>query len=159
MVEVTSPEGRGAGSMRFVQKIYLAVAILAMVSLAFLSTFFGYWSPHDIVKKNEVSQVNSPYPDVEIVALPQLAILLPGPELKTLIIGISLEITLGNREHVEHLTPRLLDAFRSLISEIEPFAFEKVGILDAIRDELSVRATYILGDQVIKDILITEFLV
>lgn len=158
MLDVASSVSRGARSMRFVQKIYLTAIILVIACFSFVTTFLGYWSPQDILGKIEVSQVNTTYPSVEIVTLPKLAILLPSPELKTLIIAISLDVAPGVRGHVEHLMPRLLDAFRSFISDIEPLTFEKIGILDAIREELSIRATYILGVNVVQDVLITEFL-
>ena len=62
-----------------------------------------------------------------------------------------------HRPEVEHLTPRLSDAFNSFLADIAPAAFEKRGILDIVRDELATRAVFVLGDKAFSDILITEF--
>ena len=55
------------------------------------------------------------------------------------------------------LIPRLLDSFNGFLTDIDPAAFEKRGILDIVRDELATRAVFVLGKEAFTDVLITEF--
>ena len=53
--------------------------------------------------------------------------------------------------------PRVSDAFTSFLSGIDPAAYDKRGVLEIIRAELLARTRYVLGEDAIKDLLITEF--
>ena len=74
-----------------------------------------------------------------------------------LIMTVKIETDQTHRAEVEHLVPRILDSFNSFLSNVDPYAFEKRGMLDIIRDELATRAAFVLGKDAFADILITEF--
>ncbi len=91
------------------------------------------------------------------VDLPQIALTLSGPQSRTLALAVKVEAKPENVAQIEFLQPRILDAFNGFFSEVDPLAFEKKGIIDVVRNELSTRLTFILGEGAFNDILITEF--
>ncbi len=53
--------------------------------------------------------------------------------------------------------PRVSDAFTTFLSDVDPSAYDKRGVLEIIRTELVGRTRLVLGDEAVKDLLITEF--
>ena len=58
---------------------------------------------------------------------------------------------------VQMLMPRISDSFTRFLSDIDPAAIDRRGVLEIIRAELRTRADMVLGSGVIDNILITEF--
>ncbi|MDN3712463.1 hypothetical protein QWZ10_13175 [Paracoccus cavernae] len=83
--------------------------------------------------------------DYVFVDLPQIALTLSGPKSRTLALAVKVAAKPENVAQIEFLQPRILDAFNGFLSEIDPLAFEKKGIIDVVRNELSTRLTFILG--------------
>lgn len=140
------------------KKLLPLILVVAMLGAGFASTFLGLWSPMALLKpKAEEKTETAAAPQEQFVRLPQIVLTLAGPQLRTLIMTVEIETDSANRATVEHLVPRLSDAFNSFLSDIDPSAFERRGILDIVRDELATRAVYVLGKSGFSDILITEF--
>nr|WP_246175402.1 flagellar basal body-associated FliL family protein [Paracoccus limosus] len=134
------------------------ILVAAMLGAGFASTYLGFWSPMALLKpKAEEKPEVVAVPQTQFVALPQIVLTLAGPQSRTLVMTVAIETDSANRATVEHLLPRLSDAFNSFLSDIDPAAFERRGILDIVRDELATRAVYVLGKSGFSDILITEF--
>lgn len=157
MTDVAAPNAE-APAKGGLKKLLPLILALAMLGAGFASTYLGFWSPMALLKpKPEAEPAAVAVPQVQFVTLPQIVLTLAGPQLRTLIMTVEIETDSANRATVEHLVPRLSDAFNSFLSDIDPLAFERRGILDIVRDELATRAVYVLGKSGFSDILITEF--
>lgn len=55
------------------------------------------------------------------------------------------------------LMPRVVDAFNGLLAGIDPAALDRRGILEILRAEMATRARFVLGEDAVRDLLITEF--
>lgn len=133
------------------------IPILAAVLLAgggFASTYLGLWSPAAMLAPKKEAP---PAPMVIFVNLPTIELNIPGGSGRSLLLAASLETDSAHQAEVAHLMPRILDAFTSFLSGIDPAAYDKRGVLEIIRAELLARTRYILGESAIKDLLITEF--
>ena len=53
--------------------------------------------------------------------------------------------------------PRILDSFNSFLSDIDPAAFDRRGVLEIVRAELQTRVDMLLGEPRVGNVLITEF--
>ena len=133
------------------------VPILAAVLLAgggFASTYLGLWSPVTMLAPKEEAP---PAPTVLFVPVPTIELTIPGGSGQSVVLSASIETDSAHRADVAHLMPRVLDAFTSFLSGIDPAAYDKRGVLEIIRAELVTRSRYVLGNEAIKDLLITEF--
>lgn len=131
--------------------------VVIMTGGGFASTFLGFWSPMSLLESKEEKPAENTAPAVEFVDIPQIVLTLAGPRPRMLIMTVKIETDQVHRPDVEHLVPRILDSFNSFLSDVDPTAFEKRGMLDIIRDELATRTAFVLGKDAFNDILITEF--
>lgn len=115
----------------------------------------GIWSPLAMLAPSEAEVPAEP--TAVFVTLPTVVLTLPGPQNRSLVLGVKIETDAQHVKNVEYLQPRILDAFNTFLSEIDPFAFERRGILEIIRNEMVTRVSFILGKEAFSDILITEF--
>lgn len=72
-------------------------------------------------------------------------------------LSIKLECAPEKVAQVQLMMPRLSDSFTGFLSDIEPAAIDRRGVLEIIRAELRARADMVLGSGVIDNVLITEF--
>ena len=136
----------------------LPLALVALLlGAGFLSSYQGVWAPLSLLESGKDQPVMATAPRAQFVGLPQFALTLAGPGLRTLVMSVEIETDALHAGEVRHLLPRLSDAFNSFLASIDPAAFERRGILDIIRDELATRAVHILGEGAFSDILITQF--
>ena len=141
-----------------IRRILLPLGLVViMTGGGFASTFLGFWSPMAFFAAKEEHPPEAQAPTVEFVDIPQIVLTLAGPRSRMLIMTVKIETDQTHRAEVEHLVPRILDSFNSFLSDVDPSAFEKRGMLDIIRDELATRAAFVLGKDAFADILITEF--
>lgn len=134
------------------------IPILAAVALAgggFASTYLGLWSPSAMLAPKE--EATAAVPTVVFVPVPTIELNIPGGGGQSLVLSASIETETAHQAEVAHLMPRILDAFTNFLSGIDPAAYDKRGVLEIIRAELMTRSHYVLGDEAIKDLLITEF--
>lgn len=142
---------------RGLKKLLPLILATAMLGAGFASSYMGLWSPMSLLKPAPEAQVEEAVPQAQFVAMPQIVLTLAGPQMRMLIMSVEIETDTAHRAEVEHLIPRLKDAFNSFLADIDPAAFERRGILDIVRDELATRAVFVLGKEAFSDILITEF--
>lgn len=133
------------------------IPILAAVVLAgggFASTYLGLWSPAAMLAPGEEAPAA---PLVVFVPVPTIELNIPGGSGQSLVLSASVETDSVHQAEVAHLMPRVLDAFNAFLSGIDPAAYDKRGVLEIIRAELVTRSRYVLGNEAITDLLITEF--
>lgn len=157
MADAALPDAGGSSAKgRGRPILWLALPGLLLTS-GFATTYLGLWSPMALLPDHGQEKPAEPVQAAEFVAVPQIVLTLPGARMRTLVMAVQIETDAAHRAGIQHLLPRLTDAFTSFLAEIDPSAFEKRGILEIVRDELSTRAIYVLGKQAFTDILITEF--
>ncbi|RNF32913.1 flagellar basal body-associated FliL family protein [Paracoccus methylarcula] len=130
--------------------IPLVAAILGAVG--FCITYLGL-VPLSAAKPDAVVHE----PAVEFVDIPTIQLPVPGNRRRMVILSAAIETDHAYRAEIEHLMPRVQDAFTSFLSGIDETAYDKRGVLEIIRAELVTRTRYVLGDEPVKDLLITEF--
>ncbi len=124
------------------------------------STWLGLWSPLALIGGGVTAApahaAASP-PAVTFVDVPRVVLTIPGGNGRSLALTAMIEIDPAHEAQARQLMPRVSDAFNTFLSGIDPAAFDRRGILEIIRTELATRAGFVLGDDVVRDLLITEF--
>ncbi|MDP5308573.1 flagellar basal body-associated FliL family protein [Paracoccus spongiarum] len=139
--------------------VMLALA-LALGGGGFASTYLGLWSPAALIGGSaKPDQGAAAATAVVFVDVPKIEMNIPGSRGRSLVLSAAIETDETHRAEVEHLMPRVLDAFTSFLSGIDPGAYDKRGVLEIIRSELVTRSRYVVGEEPVKDLLITEFLI
>lgn len=133
--------------------------IVILVSLlagggGFASTYLGLWSPRALL--GSVGQEAAPA--LDFVEVPPLSVTIPGPNPRRVQVGLALEISESGRGRVEHLMPRVIDTATAFLTGIAPEAYDRRGILEIIRAELRTRIMQVVDDGLVKDVLLTEFI-
>lgn len=134
-----------------------ALAALILGAAGFGSTYFGLWSPTAMMESGHDAGQESPIAAVEFVDVPTIVLPIPGAMRRSVVLSASIETDATHRESVEYLMPRVSDVFTAFLSQIDPKAYDKRGVLEIIRAELVTRTRYVLGEKPVKDLLITEF--
>lgn len=137
----------------------LAAAILLLGGGGFASTYLGLWSPASLLGNAADHATPSSVTPVVFVDVPPIRLNIPGSRGRELVLSVSIETDESHRVEIEHLMPRVLDAFTGFLAGIDPEAYDKRGVLEIIRTELVTRSRYVLGEDPVKDLLITEFLI
>ncbi|MBM3603955.1 MAG: flagellar basal body protein FliL [Alphaproteobacteria bacterium] len=150
---VAAPAEKAPGKKKLLIPL---VAVLALGG-GFASTFLGFWSPSALFAAPAPPAAVSQHPDVTFVDVPTIDILLPGGRARSLVLSATIETDSTHKADVQHLMPRVSDAFTTFLSGVDPAAYDKRGVLEVIRAELVTRTRFVLGDEPVKDLLITEF--
>lgn len=135
------------------------VAALLVGGAGFASTYLGFWSPTALVSGGADEHAPAESSVAVFVPVPRVELNLPGGRGRMLALSASIETDTAHSAEVEHLMPRVSDAFASFLSGVDPAAYDKRGVLEIIRAELVTRTRYVLGEEPVKDLLITEFLI
>lgn len=155
MTDLTEPDGNTAGRPRRRGPLMAVVMIAVFVSAGLASTYMGLWSPGQLLSRPQKAPVAEDA--VVFVDIPTIVLLIPGRQGRNLVLSAKIETLTKHQADVEYMIPRLLDSFNGFLAEIDASAYEKRGILDVIRSELMTRASYVIGPEKLKDVLITEF--
>lgn len=103
----------------------------------------------------------APAPQAAPVAVfldvPRIILTIPGERTQTLALAVVVEIDPAAADTARLLMPRIADSFNGFLSQVDPVAFSRRGILEIIREELATRTRFILGEAAVRDLLITEF--
>lgn len=138
--------------------LFTALAAVLLGGAGFATTYLGLWSPGVFTASRDAAptaEVTSPA--VEFVAIPAIEVVVPGPSARSLVVHATIETDAAHRAMIELLMPRILDVFTTFLSGVDPVAYERRGVLEVVRAELVTRLRFVLGDEPVHDILITEF--
>ncbi len=137
-------------------KLLTAALVLALACTGFASTFLGFLDPGKLMPGKKAEEAVEA-PTFVFIDVPQIVLTLAGPRPRTLVLSAKIEADTAYEKNIQYLVPRISDSFNLFLSDVDPVAFERRGILDIIRSELSTRLSYILGPDSFRDLLITEF--
>lgn len=128
---------------------WLALALLVAALTGFGASYSGTLLPSSLLSRNSALPIAT-YTDV-----PRLSI--PMGNARVLILAVKLETRAESQALAESEMPRILDSFNRFLTNIDPAAFHRRGVLEIIRQELLTRAQHIAGSDAIIDLLVTEF--
>lgn len=142
---------------RSTKTLVLLLLTLSALGLGFSVAYFGLIIPATYFSK--VGEAQGRDYELSFVDIPSVVLSLPGSSSRILKLTSKVEVELAQVESVRYLIPRISDSFIAFLSEVDPLAFERKGVLDVIRNELRTRTKYILGEGGFREILITEFII
>ena len=97
-------------------------------------------------------------PDFAFVAVDQITVsLLPGSGARHLRFSAQIEVAAQSVALVEQMRPRLLDMMNLYLRAVEPTDLADPAALVRLRAQLLRRVQLMVGDDHVRDILITEF--
>lgn len=156
MAEMASTQKVGNGKKTVLVAL---VATLLLGAGGFSSSFLNFWSPLKMLPSNQPAPKSQVIAAPVLVEVPRIEMTIPGTVSRSILISVVLEIADGDGATVSSNMPRIMDAFNGLVSGIDAAAYDRRGILEILRSELLSRARYILGENKVKSVLVTEFLV
>lgn len=137
-------------------RLLLPLAVAALGGGGFASTWLGIWSPLTMISDAQAT-ARPAIPQVDFVTIPTIEVPIPGGTRRSVVLTASIETDAAERPRIEHLMPRISDSFTGFLTKIDAAAYEKRGVLEVIRAELLIRSRFILGEDPVKELLITEF--
>lgn len=148
----------GASPKRGRRGLLLGLALaLALAGGGFYGTRSGMVDPMAFMPNGEASGT-SELDDVAFVALePIMVSLPPGSSAKLLRFGGQLEVA---PEHVADLTalmPRVLDVLNTYLRAVEVSDLEQPSALPRLRAQMLRRVQVVIGEERVRDLLVTEF--
>lgn len=155
MSEVATPEAE-TGQANPKAKLLVLALILLLGGAGFAVTYLGFFDPAEILSPSKPEETVA-VPEFVFVDVPQVILTLAGARPRTLVMSAKIEANTDQVKNIEYLLPRISDSFNLFLSDVDPIAFERRGILEIIRSELATRLSYILGPESFRDLLITEF--
>ena len=96
--------------------------------------------------------------DYTFVPLESLIVSLgPRASSRTLKFTAQLEVVSGAQDQVEMLKPRILDVLNEYLRAVEEIELESPGSLTLLRAQMLRRIAIVVGDGLVRDLLILEF--
>lgn len=154
MADVTGADIPNQESSRKRGKLISVIVVLLAVVAGFVTVYLGFWSITGMLEKRPKSESTQV---IDFVDIPTVSLTIPGATPRALVVSVKIETAPAFRAQVEHLIPRISDAYNAFLSSIDSSAFQKRGVLEIIRSELATRTEYIIGAEAFSDVLITEF--
>lgn len=142
------PRARGRSRLLF------AGALVVAAFAGFAGSYLGYVTPAAWLSKDSASGTHAPVPGY--VDVPRIMLPLAGGG-RQLVLSVKMETTADQMAGIEHQMPRILDSFNGFLSNIDPAAFDRRGVLEIVRAELQARVDILLGEARAGNVLITEF--
>ncbi|MBC9246766.1 flagellar basal body-associated FliL family protein [Paracoccus sp. 11-3] len=136
------------------RKLVPILVAFALAGAGFGSTYMGLWSPSALIASFSGEKKHDP--QTAFVDVPPVEMSIPGSRLM-LSLSVSLETDEAHKKDIAHQMPRVLDTFAVFLSNIDAAAYDKRGVVEIIRAELLSRTRQVLGEDAVKDLLITEF--
>ena len=152
MSDATADEAPSAGRRK--SGLIIVAAVLVAGLGAFAAGYLGYVAPMAMLTADKKAVDHAPAPG--FVDVPRIMLPMAGRD-RQLVLSIKLETTADQVANIEHQMPRILDSFNSFLSDIDPAAIDRRGVLEIIRAELQTRVDMLLGGARIGNVLITEF--
>ena len=139
----------------------LSLPVLALAA-GLGTTFTGLWSPLSLLGGAEpaaeaAADPAHAAPAATFLDVPRIVLTLPGERTQTLALSVIIEVEPEALGQARLLRPRIEDSYNGFLSQIDPAAFSRRGILEIVRGELATRTGFILGEAAVRDLLITEF--
>lgn len=132
-----------------------AVALGGAVGLA---AFTGVLDGLPLIGRTDPAAAPPPIGDVVFLELEPMVISLAAQARhRHLRFSATLEVARGHQSDVTRLTPRILDVLNSYLRAVDPAEFDEPALLFRMRAQMLRRVRLVTGEERVRDILITEF--
>ncbi len=147
--EEGQPRGRGRGL------IVAALGALVAGGGGFLAAYGGYLE--SLLPSGESAESREPTPS--FVAIAPLTISL-GPEAQSRILRFAaeLEVEKGQAKQVEAMMPRIVDVLNTYLRAVDEAELDDPAALALLRAQMLRRIQIVVGDGLVRDLLILEFI-
>jgi flagellar FliL protein len=123
----------------------------------FYATWAGLVDPAGLLT-HEAPEAEAEHGDVSFVALDAIMISLPpGSSARHLRFTGQLEVEPAQAEAVTELMPRILDVLNTYLRAVEVRDLEQPSSLARLRAQMLRRVQVVTGEGMVRDLLITEF--
>ncbi len=96
--------------------------------------------------------------DTAFVALPAMVVSLGGPHAgRQLRFAATLDVPRAHQAEVARAMPRVVDVLNAYLRALDPAEFDRPEVLFRMRAQMMRRITLVLGEDRVRDLLITEF--
>lgn len=96
--------------------------------------------------------------EIAFVPLETLVVSLgPSSEAKHLLVTLQLEVAASYEQDVAFLKPRIADVLNGYLRALEPQTIEAPSSIVRLRGQMLRRVQLVVGDGMVRDLLITEF--
>jgi len=96
--------------------------------------------------------------DTAFVALPAMVVSLGGgPPARQLRFAATLDVPRAHQAEVARAMPRVVDVLNTYLRALDPAEFDRPEVLFRIRAQMMRRLALVLGEDRVRDLLITEF--
>lgn len=120
--------------------------------------FFATYSSMILPASTEVPKSEHVFPEVSFVALEPMTISLgPAAHARHLRMVAQLEVVPGTESEVTVLAPRVLDVLNTYLRAVSEADLENPASLERLRAQMLRRVEVVVGEGVVQDFLITEF--
>lgn len=96
-------------------------------------------------------------PDVGFVAVEPIAISYAGPPARQFRIALQLEVPHDSEKEVQKLMPRVLNVLNGFLRAVDPDSLSDRAAWYDLRLKMLYRVRMVLGESLVRDLLITEF--
>lgn len=128
--------------------------------------FYAVWSglilaPPPVAEDSAMDMPTLPNPVLDIAFIPiepMLISLSPESASKHLRFRGQLEVDIVNQERVTMLMPRVVDVLNNYLRAVDPSELESPGALTRLRAQMLRRVQVVIGDNMVRDLLIMEFI-
>lgn len=137
-----------------------AIASVVAGGAVFALIYLGILLPPESGDHAESDSHDTPFigADIAFVPLETLVVSLgPTTDAKHLIVTIQLEVVSSYKEDVTFLTPRIADVLNGYLRALEPETIEAPASIVRLRGQMLRRVQLVVGDGMVRDLLITEF--
>lgn len=113
----------------------------------------------DVLKRDGLRSPASSFQNrnVSFVEVPPISVPMAGDGQRQVFLAFSLEVAREDGPAVHHYLPRIIDTATLFLGGIAPDAYARRGIMEIIRDELKNRFNMALEEELIRNVLLTEF--
>lgn len=156
MAQTDSPTPEAAAPKRSRKGMLVSAALaVALGGASFAATYLDLLALPDFKRATSASTA-----DFEFIALDTIVISFGTPAQSRLLrLSLELEVPTASRAQVEFVHPRILDVINTYLRVIEPDSlFEQIAHL-RLRAQLLRRVQMVAGEDNIRDLLITEFVI
>lgn len=133
--------------------LLLALLLAAVGASGFSITYFDVFKLHEVRAPSAVDDRQA----VSFIAVPPITVPIGGKGEKHVLLAFSVEVARGDDPSVHHYLPKIIDTATVFLAGIAPEAYARRGIMEILRDELKNRFNMVLEEDLVRNVLLTEF--
>jgi len=136
--------------------VYLILAVFGAIAGFYIAFYDPIGTPPDVVQTETQFE---PLDEFLFIEVPPITVSLPANSSRSLLrIGVQLDVAPIHEEQVRSEMPRTIDILNTYLHSLDETEFDRPDTLHRLREQMLHRARVVSGQYVIRDLLITEFI-